>query len=214
MKALGGVAIGLNVVAFILIGILWGNNSGGNNSAESTDTDSSSMILDVEDSLENAIPSVDMKIAYVNLDSVVQNFELHVQNMKKYEGNVMATQKKLQQEEQAIQNEAVEFQNKAQRGLLLEEEMQTQGAAIQQKMVELQTKAQNKAQQWAKREQKLMEDLMVSLKAISNEYAKEQGYDLVISSSYQGIGTVMYGDPKFDVTKAIIDLLNKNYPKK
>ena len=93
------------------------------------------------------------------------------------------------------QNEAAE---KGQRIALLEQEIMQLEQTLSQKL----------ASQEQKETKEYVEKTDVYMQAIG----KELGYDYVLS--YRVGGPMLFANPKFDITKQVIELLNKEYSSK
>lgn len=58
-------------------------------------------------------------------------------------------------------------------------------------------------------EKKITEEVLNQVNAFVEDYAKKNGYDIVLGA--EGGGTIMYGNDKFDITEEVLKKLNEDY---
>jgi outer membrane protein len=174
-------------------------------------------------SCNNAAPKMDekpandstatggLKIAYVEVDSLMTQYEFCKEFtliLQKKSNNARNT---LNSKGQALQNAMANFQQKLNNnGFTSREQAESQQAAIQrqqQSLQELQARLENEL---AQETQKYNEALRDSLMHLLNDYNKDKKYDLILTK--QG-DNILYAAPRFDITKDIINGLNKRYKK-
>lgn len=152
-----------------------------------------------------------LKIALVEVDSLMTQYEFCKEFsliLQKKGNNARNT---LNQKGQQLQNAAANFQQKLNNnGFTSREQAESQQAAIQrqqQSLAELQARLENElAQETQKYNDALRDSLMNFLKA----YNKDKKYDLILTK--QG-DNILYAAPRFDITKDVINGLNKRYKK-
>lgn len=83
---------------------------------------------------------------------------------------------------------------------------------LQKEQQILQAQQQQASQELQKENQENSEVLTKRVDSVVASYAKTKNYNLIFGTS--GKGTVMYGDEKLDITKEILEILNKEYDKK
>ena len=151
----------------------------------------------------------DLKIAYVEVDSLMTQYEFCKEftlTLQKKSNNARNT---LNQKGQQLQNAAANFQQKLQNnGFTSREQAESQQAAIQrqqQSLQELQARLENElANETAKYNEALRDSLMHFLDA----YNKDKKFDLILTK--QG-DNILYAAKRFDITKDVINGLNKRY---
>jgi outer membrane protein len=152
-----------------------------------------------------------LKIAFVEVDSLMTQYEFCKEFsliLQKKGNNARNT---LNQKGQQLQSAAANFQQKLNNnGFTSREQAESQQAAIQrqqQSLAELQARLENElAQETQKYNDALRDSLMNFLKA----YNKDKKYDLILTK--QG-DNILYAAPRFDITKDVINGLNKRYKK-
>ena len=150
-----------------------------------------------------------LKIAYVEVDSLMTQYEFCKEFtlvLQKKSNNARNT---LNQKGQQLQNAAANFQQKLNNnGFTSREQAESQQAAIQrqqQSLQELQGRLENElASETAKYNEALRDSLMHFLDA----YNKDKQYDLILTK--QG-DNILYAAKRFDITKDVINGLNKRY---
>ena len=151
----------------------------------------------------------DLKIAYVEVDSLMTQYEFCKEFslvLQKKSNNARNT---LTQKGQQLQNAAANFQQKLNNNAFTSrEQAESQQAAIQrqqQSLQELQARLENElANETAKYNDALRDSLMHFLDA----YNKDKKFDLILTK--QG-DNILYAAKRFDITKDVINGLNKRY---
>ena len=150
-----------------------------------------------------------VKIAYVEVDSLMTQYKYckeFTEILQRKSNNARNT---LTQKGQALQNAMQNFQQKLQNnGFTSREQAEGQQAAIQrqqQSLQELQVRLENEL---ANETQKYNEGLRDSLMHFLDKYNKDKKYDLILTK--QG-DNILYAAKRFDITKDVINGLNKGY---
>ncbi|MBQ9203064.1 MAG: OmpH family outer membrane protein [Prevotella sp.] len=150
-----------------------------------------------------------VKIAYVEVDSLMTQYKYckeFTEILQRKSNNARNT---LTQKGQALQNAMQNFQQKLQNnGFTSREQAEGQQSAIQrqqQSLQELQARLENEL---ANETQKYNEGLRDSLMHFLDKYNKDKKYDLILTK--QG-DNILYAAKRFDITKDVINGLNKGY---
>lgn len=149
------------------------------------------------------------KIAYVDVEVL----------MKDYEGTkALEVKMKEKQELKAKELDSLTapFQEKVKNYYQVAQKLSAQKraeaeAGLQQEQQFLQQQQQLATQELQKETQEGYEVITKAVDSLVGNYAKSNGYNMIFGTS--GKGTVMYGDEKLDVTKQVIEVLNKEYSK-
>ena len=150
-----------------------------------------------------------MTIRYVDEDSIMNNYNL----AKDINEAMLRRQNQFDAAQTQKGNEINKF------GTAMQQKLKTNGyltedsyKADEAKLQKMQNDAQNylgNLQQSIQNELlQSQTQLMDSINNFMNEYAKQKGYDMVLRKS-----ATLYIDSKYDVTKEVIDGLNKRYNK-
>ena len=150
-----------------------------------------------------------MKIAYVEVDSLMTQYEFCKEFtliLQKKSNNARNT---LNQKGQALQNAMANFQQKLNNnGFTSREQAESQQAAIQrqqQSLQELQARLENEL---GKETAKYNEGLRDSLQHFLAAYNKDKKYDLILTK--QG-DNILLANKRYDITNDVINGLNKHY---
>ena len=150
-----------------------------------------------------------LKIAYVEVDSLMTQYEFCKEFtiiLQKKSNNARNT---LNQKGQALQNAMVNFQQKLQNnGFTSREQAQSVQAGIERRQRDLQELQARLETELANETQKFNEALRDSLNNFLASYNKDKKYDLILSKAGDNI---LFADRKYDITKDIINGLNKRY---
>jgi outer membrane protein len=150
-----------------------------------------------------------VKIAYIEVDSLMTQYEFCKEFtlvLQKKSNNARNT---LNSKGQQLQNAMQNFQQKLNNnGFTSREQAEGQQAAIQrqqQSLQELQVRLENEL---ASETAKYNDGLRDSLQHFLSDYNKDKKYDLILTK--QG-DNILYAAKRFDITKDVINGLNKRY---
>ena len=150
-----------------------------------------------------------VKIAYVEVDSLMTQYEFCKEFTLILEKKSTNARNTLNSKGQALQNAMANFQQKLQNnGFTSREQAESQQAAIQrqqQSLQELQARLENEL---AQETQKYNAGLRDSLSHFLEAYNKDKKYDLILTK--QG-DNILYAAKRFDITADVINGLNKRY---
>ena len=150
-----------------------------------------------------------VKIAYVEVDSLMTQYEFCKEFTLILEKKSTNARNTLNAKGQALQNAMANFQQKLQNnGFTSREQAEGQQAAIQrqqQSLQELQARLENEL---AQETQKYNAGLRDSLSHFLEAYNKDKKYDLILTK--QG-DNILYAAKRFDITTDVINGLNKRY---
>ena len=161
--------------------------------------------LTAEESASGLLP-----IAYVNVDSLLLNYnyskDLNEIIIKKQENSRASVNQKLR----SLQTEMQDFQRKVENNAFLtRERAEQEQARLMKKQQELQDFDNRLAQELVSEQQRLNEQLRDTLVSQLRVYNKDKGYQVILSNT-MGDNILLAGDA-YDITKEVIEYLNKNY---
>ena len=150
-----------------------------------------------------------MTIRYVDEDSIMNNYNL----AKDINEAMLRRQNQFDAAQTQKGNEINKFGNAMQQkyknnGYLTEESFNADQAKLQKMQNDAQNYLGNLQQSIQNELSQSQVQLMDSINNFMQEYAKQKGYDMVLRKS-----ATLYIDPKYDVTKDVIEGLNKRYNK-
>lgn len=152
----------------------------------------------------------DMKIAYVEVDSLLAKYNFCVdlnEAMVKKGENVRLT---INQKANDLNKQKREFETKVQNNAYLTQERAQQEynriAKLEQDLQALSTKLQNEL---VSENEKNSLQLRDSINAFLKEYNKTKGYSMIFSNT--GFDNLLYADSCYNITQEIIEGLNARY---
>ena len=150
-----------------------------------------------------------MKIAFVEVDSLMTQYDFakdYSVTLQKRSNNARNT---LTQKTSELQAAVSNFQQKLQNnGFTSREQAQSVQAGIERRQRDLQELQARLENELASETQKFNEALRDSLNNFLTSYNKDKKFDLILSKAGDNI---LYADRRHDITKDIINGLNKRY---
>lgn len=150
-----------------------------------------------------------MNIRFVDEDSIMANYNLakdYNEAMLRRQNQLDAAQKQRGSEISKLEAQiAQKYQNN---GYLSEESAKADQSKYQKMVADAQSYIGNMQQSIATEMQQSNAQLMDSINTFMKEYAKQKGFDMILFKS-----AGVYMDTKFDVTKEVVEGLNKRYVK-
>jgi outer membrane protein len=157
---------------------------------------------------ETAGGSGDLKIAYLQTDSILLNYSLAIDLNEEFVGKHKQYTAEFGQKRSNLEQQAVAFQEKVQRGGFLTQEraMKERDRLLAQEedMKRLDYELSAKLQEMEGDIQKQLVDSIVNY---VKEYNKTHNYTYILSNA----GNIIVGDPQYNISKDIIDGLNARY---
>lgn len=165
--------------------------------------------MDEKPQAAGAENTVGMKIAYVEVDSLMTQYNFakdYSVTLQKKSNNARNT---LTQKSNQLQAAVNNFQQKLQNnGFQSREQAQGVQAAIERQQRDLQELQARLEGELASETQKFNEALRDSLNNFLTSYNKDKKYDLILSKAGDNI---LFANRKYDITTDIINGLNKRY---
>jgi outer membrane protein len=151
-----------------------------------------------------------MKVAYVNLDSLNAQYLFITEKSAELEKNATAAETKVKNEAALRQREVDELIAYAQKGNLPADEQATVQNRLGQLQNELAQIQQREEEMLMQSEAALQEDLRKKLEVYTANYAKANGWDYIFS--YQSTAPlILFANPIYDLTSEIVKGLNAEY---
>ncbi len=151
------------------------------------------------------------KVVYVNTDSLLTNYQFYKDAQKEFENKGYRLQVDLGQRERSLQTEGAAIQQRAQ--AMTQAELQAADMMLRKKASELQQYSQQKQAALAQEQAKKQEELYSNIREYIKKHNAENKYEFVLGYSANG-GGILFADESVDVTKQIIEGLNKEYAEK
>lgn len=151
------------------------------------------------------------KIAFVDSTELVNEYQEKKDLEAKFKAKIEAYTKKRDSVSKAFQIEAQEFQLKAQK--MSQNSAQKRYEELGQKQQLLQQQFQLEEQSISQQSQQENDSLLKRVKDFVEDYGKRNGYDYILGKN-EFVGTVYFGKEETDITKKVLEELNKSYEKK
>ena len=150
-----------------------------------------------------------LKIAYVEVDSLMTQFEFAKEKSKELENKILNARNTLTQKGNQLQAAANNFQQKLQNnGFTSREQAESVQQALQRQQNDLAALQARLENELASEQQKFLEALQDSLNNFLADYNKDKKYDMIINKS-----AILFAEKKYDITQDVINGLNKRYKK-
>jgi outer membrane protein len=147
--------------------------------------------------------SKDLKIGYVDIFQVFNEYEKTKEYDQKLEEKKSTTEKKLEAKKDTIEK----LQNKL--DLLKEGEKAKEEEKLGKEVKEYRDLEREAFTDIRKERDEKMKDIVEDIDKIIKDYAKKNGFDLIVNSN-----AVLYGVKAMDITAEILKISNKAYRKK
>lgn len=151
------------------------------------------------------------RIVFVNSDSLLTNYQFYKDAQKEFENKGYRLQVDLGQRERALQAELQAIQQRAE--AMTQAQLQAADMTLKKKGAELQQYSQQKQAELGQEQAKKNEELYNNIREYVAKTNKENKYEFVLGYSKIG-GGILFADPSVDVTKKLVDGLNKEYAAK
>ena len=151
-----------------------------------------------------------LKIAYVEVDSIMTQYEFCKEYSLILEKKSQNIQNTLQQKGQALQAAANNFQQKLQQNAYTREQAEQVQAGLQKQNADLEALQARLTTEFQNETAKFNEALHDSIQHFINIYNKDKKYTMILSKSGDNI---LYANKGIDITDEIVKGLNKTYKK-
>lgn len=154
----------------------------------------------------------ELKVAYVDLDSVNAKYNFIVEKTKVLEDDYKKADNEFQREVAKRQKEVDELVAYAQRGNLSKDEEAVTTNRINQLQNELAQIQQKAQERLAASEGSLQQELQKRMDEYTKKYASENGWDYIFAYQH-GASTMFFANPAYNITDAVVQGLNEEYGK-
>ena len=152
-------------------------------------------------------------IVYIRLDSVINAYDMYNDLRITLEGKVSSIENEINKKGRALENDIKSFQEKMGKGLLTRSQAETMSEELQRRQQELQVYSQQKQMEIAEEENVMINQVMNEIRLFVANYNSQNSYSLILTTT-EATNTVISGESALDISKEIIDGLNREYIKK
>jgi outer membrane protein len=182
----------LNIVLLVAVGVLYYLHFSGNKPHTASGS---------------SVSPTDLKIAYINSDTVLKYYEYLDVNRKVLEGKTQKLEQEFRNRAQGLQNEIANYQRTVNNLTL--SQVKALEEDLGKKQQNLQLYQQSLGQQLAEEEAKLNRELYDRITAYLKIYGKDN--DLQVVFKYDPSSDVLYGGESLDITEDVVKGLNESY---
>lgn len=148
-----------------------------------------------------------LRIAYINYDSLVVRYDYHKELKEKLEKEAKALETELARRSKIFQEDVAILQQRANE--LSEERLQSAQMELQQKQQELMMYRDQQTQRLAEQEQELTSLLRDDLDDVLKQIRAEYKLDIIFS--YDSRSDLLAADEGLNVTESVLNRLNEKY---
>lgn len=148
------------------------------------------------------------KVVYVDLDSLQDKYAWFKETKVQFEQRERALSSSIENKAQDLQRQMAALNEKAQKGTTPPAQLQQEGQSLQRRQQELVGERDKKSKELLEESQKFNATLQKRVTTVLTQLQQQKGYDYVMSYSKAGGGTILYVNPKLDVTPEVLTLLN------
>ncbi|HEX8547471.1 MAG TPA: OmpH family outer membrane protein [Cytophagaceae bacterium] len=148
------------------------------------------------------------KVVYVNYDSLMENYDFYKKISKDLEGKLKNTETELMAKQKKLEEDYQQYQQN--QAMMTEQHRATKEQQLMldnQKLVELRDR---KSQQLASQEKELNDKLLSNLYGYFRKLAVQNNFSYILTYK-KGVPGVLYGSDSLDITKTVVQGLNKEY---
>lgn len=201
----------LMAIAIIILFVMNIRNSPSQKNSTSHETSQSTSSNTTKDysSITASLP--DSKIAFINIDTLNEKYLYISDYVKTMKKRKEALEAQLQSMMTKFQQDYESFQQSVQTGIAPASELEKQKKQLEQQQKDIQNKQlqmDNLAIELQEKNEQLQTDIKEFLIRFNNGK-----YDYILSYS-NALPNVLLANPKYDITKEVVDALNKEYLEK
>ena len=155
----------------------------------------------------NPIPT---NIVYVNSDSLLDNYTFYKNKKSEFESKNDQIKTHLQAESERLQKDAADYQDRA--ATMTDNERAKKEEELMQRQQSLVKKKDDMLGAFDEEQSKFNEQLYAKLSSYLKQYNKEKNYTFILG--YQKGGGILFANDSLDITKQVLDGLNKEFEAK
>lgn len=154
----------------------------------------------------------ELKVAYVNTDSVLSQYKLVEVMEAKLQGEGEAMQKELQRRQKELEKRYQQYQRRVKNNSIGVDEAKRIEQELKKEEQELYKLQQKYSKQYADQTRGMNKKLIDTLRNFLDRYNKSSNFDYILARSTTN-NNILYSNDSLEITSQIIDKLNKEYQK-
>ncbi|MDN3670923.1 OmpH family outer membrane protein [Echinicola jeungdonensis] len=159
---------------------------------------------------DNGVNMSNLKIAYINTDSVIQNYDYFKEKSEEISEKGKRYESELSNRAKGFEQEVSNFQQSAQNMTM--NQARAKEEELMKKERNLVSYRDNLMKELSADENQLYNEVYDKIQVYLKEYAKENDLEMILS--YTRGGGVWYANEALDVTQSVIEGINENYASK
>lgn len=148
-------------------------------------------------------------LAFIRIDSMMRGYGMYIDLSAEFTAKQQKVEAELTQKGRALEREAMDYQEKAQKGLITRFQAQSTEEGLQKKQQDIIAYRDRVMQELAAEEQVMSNIISQEINKYLEEYNAVKKYSMILGT--QAGSPVLIGDPSLDITKEVLDELNKRY---
>ncbi|HTJ11004.1 MAG TPA: OmpH family outer membrane protein [Dinghuibacter sp.] len=192
----------LNVILLVAVGILfyWHFKGSSNGAAPA---------INIGPTAKDSLVLHPLKVAYVDLDTIEEKFAYFKSKQNDFDREREEADRDLNAAANELERRRLAM---AQKGATL---TQTEAESFQKeytaRMQDLQRQHDQKQQEFATKQQKIMDDIQTKIKSFLDEYNKTKKYSFIFTTG-KGALNLFYEDTAYNITGEVLEGLNSSVP--
>ena len=187
----------MNIILFIAVAILYFLHFSSDNTVEEAGDESAALAFDKSN----------LKIAYVNSDSLISNFDFFIEKSEELESERLKSESDLESRARGIEKQVSDFQRT--RGNMTINQARAIEEDLYKKQQNLLQYRENLAQNLMKKESEINNELYDKVSSYLKDYGSQHQMEIVLS--YTRNSGVLYANDSLDITQVVIAGLNESY---
>ena len=168
--------------------------------------------IQTEDAEKDLSTGQNLKVAYVNTDSVLSKYKLVEVMEAKLQGEGEAMQKELQRRQQQLAQKYQQYQQRVKNNSISVEEAKRVEQELKREEENLYKLQQEYSQQYANQTRGMNKELVDTLRNFLDRYNRSSRFDYILAKSTTN-NNILYSNDSLNITSKIIDKMNKEYEK-
>ena len=208
--------IALLIVVFTITAIQFSCNTAiKENKVENSNTESKDAVVETapEASIETEVSSTsnmgDMKIAYVNTDTLMTKYNYYMDAVKKIEAYEKQLRRQYETKAEKLKQDYETYVSQGKAGMLTLQQQKDTEAKLTQQQNDLMLMEQNMTQESGMKRQEISGKVTQAIVDFLNGYRIENGYTFILQ--YGSMSGLLSADPSYDITKEVVERLNRKY---
>lgn len=163
-----------------------------------------------ETATQQEVNNNELKIAFVLIDTLTNQYELYKEASDAFQKKQANAEATINAKGKSFATQVQDFQRKVQNNQLTQQQFESEQARLAKLQQDIEALQQRLSASLQEEYAKELQSLTDTIQNFMKSYAKEKGYDFILCKS-SGIDNVLYGNPKYDITNAVVKALNKRY---